>query len=927
VAGTLHRMMQLSIQAEEFPAAIEYGQRTLKLLGALLGETHWRTTNYKLDLADVELKAKLSKQQRAEWESAHQLMWEGRQLYQRSEYAKAERLYQEGLRIYKQLVGEKHPDYARGINALAALYDSQGLYAKAEPLYKQALKIRKEVLGERHPDYATTLNNLAFLYDAQGLLAKAEPLFKQALEIHTQVLGKYDLATATSLNNLAVLYKSQGLYTKAEPLYREALKIRLGRLTEKSTEVAASLNNLANLYLAQGLFAKAEDYYRYSLGITKSISGPKDREYAVGLNNLAFLYQTQRLYAKAEPLYIEALEIRKDTLGRKHPEYATSLNNLADLYQLQNQSEKAEPLYREALQIRKDTLGEKHPDYAMTLNNLGYLFRARGAFAKATPLYKEAVQIMEEHLEQTAAVQSEAGQLTYTARARLHLDNLLDLPQTDDSEVYSIAFRWRGVVTARQTFARAARSSDPAVRQIVDHLRIVSQKLSNLVNNPPLSRPGVDVPKMLRDLAAEREGLEKQLAEQSKNFASYRANRSLQATDIQKLLPPDAVLVDFLAYGNNITAFIVSPKSITRVNLKNSASNIAELVNDFRSLSSLKRTRPVQGAEDHGLLREAVWEPLVPHLKGVNTVLICPDGPLCQLPFAALRGSDPKKYLIEEVAIAVIPVPRLLPDLLATRPAGSPSLLLVGDVDFSSNPSGAKPLTDPARTGALLAWKPLAATAGEIQKIEELFRKNVAGSIVRSLTKGDATEAAIGSTAGKCRYLHFATHGFFDDPKPSVSAPNDRTRGANPGLLCGLVCAGANRPTPDDDGILTALEIADLDLEGVELAVLSACETGLGQVAGGDGVLGLQRAFQLAGAKTTVTSLWQVPDEATGSLMTRFYENRLKQGMPALKALREAQLWVLNDGVEAGVLKEAPRSGRRTPPLFWAAFVLAGDWR
>jgi CHAT domain-containing protein len=208
--------------------------------------------------------------------------------------------------------------------------------------------------------------------------------------------------------------------------------------------------------------------------------------------------------------------------------------------------------------------------------------------------------------------------------------------------------------------------------------------------------------------------------------------------------------------------------------------------------------------------------------------------------------------------------------------------------------------------------------------------------VVRSFTKGEATEAAISTAAGKHRYLHFATHGFFDDPKPTGQAisADDRSGAArgrrtspNPALLCGLVCAGANRPTADDDGVLTALEIADLDLGGVELAVLSACETGLGEVAGGDGVLGLQRAFQLAGARTTVTSLWQVPDEATESLMTRFYENRLKQGMPALKALREAQLWLLNEGVEAGVLKEPLRNGRRTPPLFWAAFVLAGDWR
>jgi CHAT domain-containing protein len=111
------------------------------------------------------------------------------------------------------------------------------------------------------------------------------------------------------------------------------------------------------------------------------------------------------------------------------------------------------------------------------------------------------------------------------------------------------------------------------------------------------------------------------------------------------------------------------------------------------------------------------------------------------------------------------------------------------------------------------------------------------------------------------------------------------------------------------------------------LAVLSACETGLGELKNGEGVLGLQRAFQLPGARTTVTSLWQVPDAARSALLTRFYENRFQKNLSALESLREAQLWVLNNGVKTGILTEEPKNGRRTPPIYWAAFTLAGDWR
>lgn len=149
-------------------------------------------------------------------------------------------------------------------------------------------------------------------------------------------------------------------------------------------------------------------------------------------------------------------------------------------------------------------------------------------------------------------------------------------------------------------------------------------------------------------------------------------------------------------------------------------------------------------------------------------------------------------------------------------------------------------------------------------------------------------------------------------------------------MLSGLVLAGANQPQAEgkDDGILTALEVQALDLRGVELAVLSACETGLGESAAGEGVLGLQRAFQLAGAGTTVGSLWKVPDEATRALMSEFYRQLWEEKKGKLAALRGAQLWMLREGKARGVKTEEPDEKSTTlPPRYWAAFVLSGDWR
>ena len=314
-------------------------------------------------------------------------------------------------------------------------------------------------------------------------------------------------------------------------------------------------------------------------------------------------------------------------------------------------------------------------------------------------------------------------------------------------------------------------------------------------------------------------------------------------------------------------------------------------------------------------------------------------------------------YLLEEMPLAVLPVPRLLPgtETAAVFNGQAPSLLLLGDVDFDGSSASASSqgriAAGAERSGRQRNWQRLPGTAGEIQAIEALFKRHHRQGKIDTLKELQANESAFRERAARCSHLHLATHGFFAAPAvPDALAINGESRastglfgkhqvtGFHPGLLSGLVLAGANQPLVrgQEDGVLTALEVAELDLRKVELAVLSACETGLGKVAGGEGVLGLQRAFQVAGAKTTVTSLWSVPDEPTRVLMERFYANLWEKQMSKLDALREAQLWMLCEGrshagVRRGIQRPeqtpAPVTTGRLPPYYWAAFVLSGDWR
>jgi len=355
---------------------------------------------------------------------------------------------------------------------------------------------------------------------------------------------------------------------------------------------------------------------------------------------------------------------------------------------------------------------------------------------------------------------------------------------------------------------------------------------------------------------------------------------------------------------------------------------------------------PPAGETDPGTeLRKRLWEPLAAHLEGVKVVLVSPDGPLHGLPWSALPGSHPGTFLVHEYAFAVVPVPQLLPELLRGKPRlanQQPSLLLAGGIDFGQENTR----EEEARAGKLPpvpVYRPLPGTESEVNDLEKRFRRTFPQAPPPLVLGEDqATKQAILAAAPAHRFLHLATHGFFAGESESSILLAERraalergdlrllagVAGRHPGLLSGLVFAGVNRSDRrPEETILTALEAADLELGQVELVVLSACNTGRGQVAGGEGVLGLQRAFQLAGARSVVASLWRVPDEETHQLMREFYRRVWSdKPVPRAEALRQAQLWMLENWKPRGGL-ERPAPQGPPPPYVWAAFVLSGDWR
>jgi CHAT domain-containing protein/tetratricopeptide (TPR) repeat protein len=964
----LNNLATLYMQRGEYAKAEEFYRQALNIRAKVLGERH---PNYASSLSNLGL------------------------LYDSmGEYDKAELFYRRALEIRQQALGKRHPDYAVSLNNLANLYQSLGDYARAESLYRQARDVKRQALGEQHPAYATSLNNLAELYREMGDYPKAEPLYRRALQIYMQTVGPYHSDYASCLHNLARLYCDMRDYLQAEPLYRQALQARHEALGERHPDYAESLNNLAVVYESTLRYAEAEPLYQKALRIVQQTLGERHPACASTLNNLGVLYKEKGECDTAMPFLRRALEIQKQAPGDRHPDYALTLHNLAALYDFMGDHTQAEPLFRRALDIYERTLGEHHPRYGNALANLAALYWSEAVqlqllapqaaplhgpaalygaaidMGRAERLLRRALDLSRAGLELAAAAQSQRQQLVLLGDQRRFLDAYLSVAsqaQQPAAAQYRPVLAWKGSVGRRQRYQHLARKQPELAGEFAELDRVAS-RLAALALAGSAPKDVATHRRRVQELTEQKERLEADLARKSAAFRTQQQLKDPEPARLQAALPADAVLLDFLEYVHRtpapgkkdrwqrqrrLVAFVVRRDALVRVDL-GPARPVREAVGLWRQ--ALQRHFRTEGDTRLGAaVRRLIWRPLEGHLKGARLVLVSPDGVLAEVPFAALPGSKKDSYLLEEVALATVPVPQLLPEMLADRPGAGqaePSLLVLGDVRYDAAVAGEAVADSRAapRGEALGRWPALEATRAEVAAIRDSFQRRFRKGLVTDLREDEATEAAVRKEAPAHRYLHLATHGFFA-PRQLQSALADVSRGGrpeagdlftrqgvagfHPGLLSGLVLAGANRPAdPEkDDGILTALEVEALDLSGVELAVLSACQTGLGEEAGGEGLLGLQRAFQLAGARSVVASLWQVDDKATRELMVRFYENLWKRRMSKLEALRAAQLWMLQEGAGRGMVdvrvprERLPVEDGRLAPYYWAAFVLSGDWR
>lgn len=891
----------------------------------------------------------------------------------KGEYLRAESLGIKAKAIREQVLGKEHRQYALSLSNLAHLYQKMGDYSRAEAYAEQAKAIREKILGREHLDYAVSLNNLGLLYHEMGSYDRAKPCYEEALAIRKKRLGQQHPDYANCLNNLAGLHEAMNDYPRAEPLYLEAKAIYAQVLGKQHPSYAGTLHNLASLYQAMGNFSQAETFLLESKAIREQVQGEEHPDYANCLGNLAGLYHALGDYEKALPLMVESKTISAKILGKEHPAYAISLGNLASMYLATGNVLKAETLCAQTVEICANSLGRQHPVYAESLTNLAFLYGVQRKIDRAVPLFREALQVTRASLETAAVVQSERQQLAMAEGLRGQLDGLLSVAVLA-GDYQEPAFRevlaWKGATLVRQRQLRKVIENDQAA-PLFRQLQQTTTRLATLSRTFPDTDKQAEWRGQIIELTAAKERLETKLSRQSAEFRAAKKQVTLE--DLLTTLPADAVLIDFLEYTKfvprnkelqqplpvrSLLTFVVRPSAPIALLDLGPVAPISEAIDTWRRTYGTSQA----GAIAAQTLRKQLWQPLEKHMEGADLVLVSPDGVLGRLPLGALPGRKSGTYLLEDYRLVMLPVPQLLPALVTElgRKELSGGLLLMGDVNYDataeSSPGqpqrqGWKRSSTASVRSAEQYFSPLDATAGEIATIKDLFIElfQPGPNEIKTLRKAAATEQEFRQSAARYYNLHLATHGFFAPPEKKsalagstgdqqqrkfTTASKQLIRGFHPGLLSGLAFSGANRkPAPDqDDGILTADEIATLSLDGVDLVVLSACETGLGEIAGGEGLLGVQRAFQVAGARTTVASLWQVGDVATRRLMERFYRNYWEKEMSKVDALREAQLYLLNHpeavrGDRRLRKQEKPTEPSRLSPELWAAFSISGDWR
>jgi CHAT domain-containing protein/Flp pilus assembly protein TadD len=765
--------------------------------------------------------------------------------------------------------------------------------------------------------------------------------------------------TANILWNIGKKYSDSGNYAQAEKYYIEAKEIREKVLGKEHPDYATSLNNLGALYDDMGDYAQAEKYYLEAKEIWEKVLGKEHPDYATSLNNLGALYVNIGNYSQAEKYFLEAKEIREKVLGKEHPSYATSLNNLGALYMNIGNYAQAEKYFLDAKEIWEKVLGKEHPDYATSLGNLFILYHSMKDYAKAYPFINTVSELSIQTTNRNFAFMSEQQRGLYWKTQASEFEAGYSLSwfypvAAANGLNYNNTLFTKGLLLRTATAVREAiySSGNQALTGQYEQLGNLRKEIGVLQQKPDFNRAYVE------SLESRADSLDKALTQASVAFRDLKADMSMTWQDVQRQLKPDEVAIEFVhfrLYDKKWTDATFYAALVLRKGMKSPAwiplceqtqLQSALHMNAHDTQEQTETLYLEKGVQLHRL----VWQALEKELTGAKNIYYSPSGLLHKIAFNALPAGDDSLLLSDRYNLHLVSSTREIARLQkeTTVAVAQETTVVYGGLAYDARQSSmlaaARPykgkqktsgdrfvdrfrkrdaeLPDATLRSGFSEWQYLAGTKTETEQIvASLESKHIPHQYY---TENSGNEESFKHLSGaRTGVIHLATHGFFlpDAENRAVDEIVQRLGGSkekpfeNPLLRSGLIMSGANNQwlareyvmeEDLEDGILTADEISRLNLTKTRLVVLSACETGLGDVRNSEGVFGLQRAFKLAGVESLIMSLWKVPDEATAELMTAFYSEWLA-GSAKQNAFKTAQQKV---------------RAKYQSPYYWAAFVM-----
>jgi CHAT domain-containing protein/tetratricopeptide (TPR) repeat protein len=855
------------------------------------------------------------------------------------------RMLERGLKVSERSLAPCNPERLALLGDLASAVRYDGEYAGAYKLHGRALNDYEKCLGNTHSETATVIYNLASLASSTGDFTEAERQFRLAIRIWSTGLGPNHPYVARGIDALAGVAAARGQRVRARALYERALDIRRRAVGPDHPDVAWTLVNLASTLADAGNVALALHKIDQAIDIYQRVGASDIPAHQAGALDLRGALEARRGDAvAARQSFAEALSARERIFGTAHPLAAATRAELAAV-------DFALGSYENALASALDAE------------------RAGREHLRFTVRYLPERQAMA-----YAAKRPRGLDLALSILAAGHV--------TDPSGVLDALVQSRGVILDELAArAQSAAGSVPEVASLNTTVVAARQRFANLMLRSLQDDASVSLA-LLDKARQEKEGAERALAEQSASARTELSRGSVGLEEIRRAILADSALVSFVRYDRtsfssanpkvasvprvvpSYMAFVIrSDSSDIAVVPLGSAASLDSIVAAWREEGggrSIATGVPATQAESAyrvvgARLRRRLWDPIAEHVRGASHVFVVPDGTINLVSLAALpmtRG----RYLLEESSVLhyVATERDLVPS--DSGPSGR-GLLAVGGPAFdertapvmprvavrSDHEGAGQPSSGPARTRANASncvgfgsfrFEDLPGSREEVAEVARIWPS--AGDGIQMLTGRGANEGAVKRAVAGHQVVHFATHGFFLSSRCDSGLGGTRAVGAlapsspraasataeNPLLLAGLALAGANRRSaahPDqDDGILMADEVAGLNLQGTEWAVLSACDTGLGEVKAGEGVFGLRRAFQIAGAHTVIMSLWSVDDQAARLWMRALYQSRFQKHLSTADAMRGASLTVL---------RARRANGQSTHPFYWGGFVAAGDWR